>query len=197
METIENIIAEQCKVLSFQLKRPGVARMNCYDYEKLNKEYDNPDHSVISHYQRKYGIIDIFIDNSLNQGEIVVEELISKSPSLETKIDISFEKICVKACSNQEVQNGLCECNNNFKNKWQKDPHDQVISEHTLTLHKILYPNHHFVKNWKFKQEESKEATLAQAIALVGEKNGLSANDISYVYPYILRMLKSKIDWAK
>jgi len=56
---------------------------------------------------------------------------------------------------------------------------------------------HSFVKALHFENDEQDEKTLADAIARVAEKNGMSANDVAYVFPYILRMLKSDIDWAK
>ncbi len=51
--------------------------------------------------------------------------------------------------------------------------------------------------NWSFPLNEEAEADLANAVAVVAKKNGLSNNDISYVFPYILRMLKSNSVWAK
>jgi hypothetical protein len=56
---------------------------------------------------------------------------------------------------------------------------------------------HFFVNNWSFKPNEIEEANLANTIAIVAEKNGLSINDMAHIYPLILRMLKSKIQWAE
>lgn len=65
-------------------------------------------------------------------------------------------------------------------------------------------PNHHFVKSWVFPYENAneeltaiKEANLADALARVGEANGLSNNDIHQMFPLIMRMLKSNSEWAK
>lgn len=60
-----------------------------------------------------------------------------------------------------------------------------------------VFPNHVFAKNWLFTEDEQEEAALAHQIAAVAEKNGMSANDVMHLYPSILRMLKSNIDWAK
>ncbi len=67
-------------------------------------------------------------------------------------------------------------------------------------------PIHDFVNNWAFpcnpadeKDEEyaGSESHLADAIARVAELNGLSNNDVMHIFPLVLRMLKSKSDWAK
>lgn len=60
-----------------------------------------------------------------------------------------------------------------------------------------IKPKHHFVKHWGFKENEESEASLANMMAEVAEKNGLSANDVMHLFPYVLRMLKSDIAWAK
>lgn len=60
-----------------------------------------------------------------------------------------------------------------------------------------VYPAHWMVKNWLFTEDEHAEATLAHAMAVVAEKNGMSANDLSHLFPALLRTLKSDIDWAK
>ena len=68
-------------------------------------------------------------------------------------------------------------------------------------------PIHSFVKSCAFTPTDDKhdyavdiarhEANLADAIARVGEQNGMSNNDVLQALPLILRMLKSKSDWAK
>jgi uncharacterized protein YpuA (DUF1002 family) len=60
-----------------------------------------------------------------------------------------------------------------------------------------VYPVHFYVSNCVFKDNEEDEATLVNYISKVGAKNGLTVNDITNVFPYILRMLKSDIDWSK
>ena len=65
------------------------------------------------------------------------------------------------------------------------------------TGEKEIFPTHDMVKSWLFKKDEEKEAILAQSIAEVAEKNGLSANEVSHIFPSVLRMLKSDIDWSK
>ena len=59
-----------------------------------------------------------------------------------------------------------------------------------------VFPAHQLVKNWLFTEDEHAEATLANSLAIVAEKNGLSANDMQHLFPYILRMLRSDIPWA-
>lgn len=60
-----------------------------------------------------------------------------------------------------------------------------------------VFPENNLVKNWLFDENEHDEAALAHFMGKVAEKNGLSANDISHLYPYVLRMLKSEIPWSK
>lgn len=59
-----------------------------------------------------------------------------------------------------------------------------------------VFPAHPMVKSWLFTEDEHAEATLANSLAIVAEKNGLSANDLHHLFPYILRMLRSDIPWA-
>lgn len=60
-----------------------------------------------------------------------------------------------------------------------------------------VYPANWMVKNWLFQEDEKDEATLAHAMAIVAEKNGMSSNDLQHLFPAVLRMLKSDVDWAK
>ena len=71
------------------------------------------------------------------------------------------------------------------------DTDNKSISYKGITIH------NEFCYNWQFPLEEEAEADLANAIAAVAKKNGLSNNDMSHVFPYILRMLKSNSVWAK
>jgi len=59
-----------------------------------------------------------------------------------------------------------------------------------------VFPQHLFVKNWVFNEDEKDEAALAHYIAAVAEKNGMSANEVYQIFPAMLRMLRSNIDWA-
>lgn len=61
----------------------------------------------------------------------------------------------------------------------------------------LVFPTHPFVKNWAFKEDEEREAMLAQCMAEVAEKNGMSSNDLSHIFPATLRMLKSDSSCAK
>lgn len=71
-------------------------------------------------------------------------------------------------------------------------------------------PNHTFVRAMVFSAQRPNkmdgdkdsniaynEANLADAIAKVASDNSMSANDIQHIFPAVLRMLKSKTDWAK
>ncbi|MFW6247241.1 MAG: hypothetical protein ACOC22_03670 [bacterium] len=60
-----------------------------------------------------------------------------------------------------------------------------------------VFPTHNFVKNWLFTSDEKEEAELAHFMAVVAEKNGMSVNDMHHLFPYVLRMLKSDIQWSK
>lgn len=60
-----------------------------------------------------------------------------------------------------------------------------------------VFPAHWMVNNWLFTEDEHAEATLANAMAVVAEKNGMSSNDLSHLFPALLRTLKSDINWAK
>lgn len=60
-----------------------------------------------------------------------------------------------------------------------------------------VFPAHSMVKNWLFEENEMEEAMLAHTMAIVAEKNGMTVNDISHLFPAVLRMLKSDNGWAK
>lgn len=64
-------------------------------------------------------------------------------------------------------------------------------------------PIHEYVSHWIFpysNDEEEiiaiKEAQLADAVAKVASDHGLNRNDLHHLFPYILRMLKSKSQWS-
>lgn len=59
-----------------------------------------------------------------------------------------------------------------------------------------VYPLHPMVENWLFTEDTEEEASLADAMARVAEKSGMSANDLQHLFPAVLRMLKSKSDWT-
>jgi len=60
-----------------------------------------------------------------------------------------------------------------------------------------VFPVNNLVRNWLFKENQKDEAILANSLAVVAEKNGMNANDLMHLYPYVLRMVKSKISWSK
>lgn len=60
-----------------------------------------------------------------------------------------------------------------------------------------VYPAHEMVSNWLFTEDEHGEAELAYTMAKIAEKNGMNTNDLMHLFPAVLRMLKSNINWAK
>ena len=62
---------------------------------------------------------------------------------------------------------------------------------------KRVFPAHNSVKNWLFTEDTEDEATLAHYMAVVGEKNGITANDMQHLFPAVLRMLKNESVWAR
>lgn len=74
---------------------------------------------------------------------------------------------------------------------------DNGLLSKTITIEQnVISPNHHYVQNWIFQQDEEKEALLADAAAAVAEKNDMSINEFLCTFPTILRILKSKSIWA-
>lgn len=61
----------------------------------------------------------------------------------------------------------------------------------------FVHPAHKKVTHWRFESDQAHEANLADAIMRVAENNGMSVNDIQHLYPAVLRMLKSNIQWSK
>ena len=62
---------------------------------------------------------------------------------------------------------------------------------------KEVFPAHTMVSHWLFTESTEEEAMLANQMAIVAEKNGMSANDLQHLFPAVLRMLKSDINWSK
>ena len=60
-----------------------------------------------------------------------------------------------------------------------------------------IYPAHPMVKNWLFTEDTKDEALLANSMAMVAEKNGMSGNDLIHLFPAVLRMLKGKSQLSK
>mgnify|MGYP003537435615 CR=1 FL=1 len=74
----------------------------------------------------------------------------------------------------------------NTRRKWVK----------RLESHKI-YPLHPMVNMYEFNDDQEEEANLADAIAHVAVKNGLSNNDTMHLFPVIMRILKDKSAWGQ
>jgi hypothetical protein len=62
---------------------------------------------------------------------------------------------------------------------------------------KEIFPCHDYVKNWLFNEGEEDEAALAHQLAVLAEKEGVSANQLSHLFPAILRMFGNKSSWTK
>ena len=62
---------------------------------------------------------------------------------------------------------------------------------------RMISPTHAMVKNWSFNLGEEEEANLADAMAKVGSKNGISTNDLNHLFPAVLRMLKNESSWTE
>lgn len=60
-----------------------------------------------------------------------------------------------------------------------------------------VFPTHWMVENWLFTEDTEEEATLANAMAVVAEKSGMDANNLSHLFPAVLRMLKNDSAWSK
>ena len=73
----------------------------------------------------------------------------------------------------------------------------QVLNYRYNKGERKVFPAHPMVKNWRFQEDEEEEAILINSIAKVAEKNGLNVNDLHHLFPAILRMLKSEINWSK
>lgn len=55
---------------------------------------------------------------------------------------------------------------------------------------------HKMIKHWGFSNYD--EMNLAEAMATIAEKNGVSVNDLQHLFPAVLRMLKdNNSDWSK
>lgn len=62
---------------------------------------------------------------------------------------------------------------------------------------KQVRPANSLVQHWLFTEETEAEAILANSLAIVGAKNGISSNDLAHLFPAILRMLKNTSEWSK
>ncbi len=62
---------------------------------------------------------------------------------------------------------------------------------------KEVFPVHPMVQHWMFTEDTEAEAMLAHQMAVVAEKNGMTANDLQHIFPAVLRMLKNDSAWAK
>ena len=72
----------------------------------------------------------------------------------------------------------------------------QVIRDRHSKQNK-LYPTHKMINYWVFNEQEQDEAALANYMAAIAAKSGMDANDLQYLFPAVLRMLKSECTWAK
>ncbi|PSR54142.1 hypothetical protein AHMF7605_11735 [Adhaeribacter arboris] len=73
----------------------------------------------------------------------------------------------------------------------------QIVNYNYKKGVRTIRPANKLVQNWLFNDNEEEEAVLANYLGVVAEKNGLSANVLSHLFPAILRMLKSNSEWAR
>ena len=74
----------------------------------------------------------------------------------------------------------------------------QILNFTTNMLgERMVAPAHSAIDHWMFIEGEEDEAILANSLAVVGSKNGISTNDLAHLFPAILRMLKNKSNWSK
>lgn len=75
-----------------------------------------------------------------------------------------------------------------------------------LSPMKHMAPRHDFVKGWVFSYEDDNsesfnqaliDAHFADALGRLAESNGMTSNEVMQLFPALMRMLKSKSDWAK
>ncbi len=62
---------------------------------------------------------------------------------------------------------------------------------------KQVFPAHSMVKNWLFTEDTEDEAILANSMATIAEKSGVSINELQYMFPMVLRMLKNDSEWSR
>lgn len=62
---------------------------------------------------------------------------------------------------------------------------------------KEVFPAHKMVDNWLFTEDTEDEAMLANSMAVVAEKSGMTANDLQHLFPAVLRMLNNDTAWSK
>ena len=62
---------------------------------------------------------------------------------------------------------------------------------------KQVFPAHSMIQHWRFSEETEEEACLANSMAIIAEKNGLTVNDLQHLFPAVLRMLKNNSNWSK
>lgn len=60
-----------------------------------------------------------------------------------------------------------------------------------------IRPVHPMIRYWVFDTGDEEEAALAHQMAVVAEKNGMTANEMQHLFPAVLRMLKSTSNWSK
>lgn len=77
------------------------------------------------------------------------------------------------------------------------DPDKMVLNFEYKGRVRSIFPAHPFAKHMLFRDGEEVEATLANACAVLAEKNGLSRNDFQHMFPLLLRMFKSQSEWTQ
>jgi len=74
---------------------------------------------------------------------------------------------------------------------------EKILNVDTIKGRTHLTPRHQMVNNWIFEDYETDEACLLHFAAKLAERSNLTTNDMFYIFPAILRILKNKSKWAK
>ena len=77
---------------------------------------------------------------------------------------------------------------------WKKGKIEKFSPDHLMVRNAGFYP---IEETEKAADAAAKEANLLDALAYVGQENGMTGGELLNLFPAILRMLKSNSDWAK
>jgi hypothetical protein len=59
-----------------------------------------------------------------------------------------------------------------------------------------INPVNPMISHWRFNEDEEDEARLANQLAVLSEKSGMTVNDLQHIFPAILRMIKNTSAWS-
>jgi hypothetical protein len=78
-----------------------------------------------------------------------------------------------------------------------RNDNENVLTVQWYKGEKQVFPKHRMVKSWLFSQETEDEAVLANAMAVIAERNDVDSNHLQHLFPAVLRMLKCDSPWSK